>query len=310
MDREVQDAGCGRMVLVGLVFGMGMSAAGGISRHDVPLSYHAELAMESRFQAAGSVNFGGSAFGSGTLIAPGWVLTAAHGTEITTGDQVQFTIGGRTYQGAESSEHPLWMGTSRITEGYDLALVRLEEMVEGVEPAEIYRGGSVVGRQAILVGAGLTGNGFGGQVPGTLGTLHAGLNTIDTTADQLSSFLPGFELSSNGLVIDFDGPTTPGLNRIGSAAPLAQEFFPGQGDSGGAYWVEDTDGVWRLASVQSWGTTNGFGTNFGMYGNMAISAKLYEDVVLDWVGATVPAPGVIGVFAVCGLVAARRRRSE
>lgn len=305
---QLNDAGRCRAVMIGVLCSAGMCAGAGISRHDVPLSYHQGLATQSQFQAAGAVNFGGNGFGSGTLIAPGWVLTAAHGTELTTGDQIQFTIGGQTYQGAESYEHPLWMGTNRITEGYDVALVRLDGFVGGVNPAEIYRGGSIVGREAMLVGAGLTGDGLTGQIPGTLGVLHAGLNTIDVTADQLSAFLPGVPLSSNGLVIDFDFPVTESFNRTGSAVPLEYEFFPGQGDSGGAYWVEDSDGVWRVASVQSWGTVNAPGRNFGQYGNMAISAKLYEEPVLNWIDATIPSPGVLGVFVCGGLVSARRRR--
>jgi len=298
---------CG--IIVGGVLINAITGAGaGISRHDVSLAYHRNLAMQPEFQAAGAVDFGGMGFGSGTLIAPGWVITAAHGTELTSANRIQFTIDGQTYQGAESYEHPQWMGTSRITEGYDIALVRLEGFVGGINPAEIYRGESIVGRQAMLVGAGLTGNGFTGQVPGTLGVLHAGLNTIDLTADQLSVFFPGVPLSSNGLVIDFDNPDSGVLNRTGSPFALEHEFFPGQGDSGGAYWVEDTDGVWKVASIQSWGTTNGVGSNFGQYGNMAISAKLYEDQVLDWIGTTVPTPGPLGLLVSAGIIASRRRR--
>jgi len=308
MTDQINGAGWSRFLVAGALCGVVMVAEAGISRHDVPLSYHRDLAMQPQFQAAGAVNFGGRGFGSGTLIAPGWVLTAAHGTRLTSGNQIRFTIDGQTYRGAQSYEHPLWMGTNRITEGYDVALVRLEGIVEGVNAAEIYRGGSIVGSQAMLVGAGLTGNGFTGQVPGTLGVLHAGLNTIDLTADQLAPFFPGIPMSANGLVIDFDIPFIETLNRTGSAVPLDQEFFPGQGDSGGAYWVEDTDGVWKVASIQSWGTLNGVGENFGQYGNMAISAKLYEDLVLDWIDATVPSPGTLGVFLGCGLMAVRRRR--
>jgi hypothetical protein len=283
-------------------------ANAGISRHDRPLEYHRQLATESRFQAAGAVDFGGNGFGSGTLIAPGWLLTAAHGTELTTGSQVRFTVNGQTYNGVESYEHPLWMGTARITEGYDVALVRLEEAVSGIVPAQIYRGPSIVGQQAMLVGAGLTGNGLLGQEPGTLGTLHAGLNTIDATADQISSAFPGAAFSSNGLVIDFDHPLFPSQNRVGDATPLDREFFPGQGDSGGAYWVQDADETWKVASIQSWGTLNQAGANFGQYGNMAISAKLYESIVLDWIDSIVPAPGTASMALVFGVFASRRRR--
>ncbi len=299
-----------------VVWTMGVCAAGfvsaaadaGISRHDRDLEYHRQLAMQPQFQAAGAMRFGG-ARGSGTLIAPGWVLTAAHGTELANVSGIRFTIGGTTYASVEKHEHPDWKGSARITEGYDLALVRLSEEVQGIDPAALYRGTSIVGRTATLVGAGLTGDGLTGQIPGTLGTMHAGQNTIDATADQLASFLPGLALSSNGLVIDFDSPLGPGLNRIGSATPLDREFFTGQGDSGGAYWVDDGAGGWSIASVQSWGTTNN-GGNFGMYGNMAVSAKIYEPEVLAWIdGITgLPAPGGAGVFVVVGVMTHRRRR--
>ena len=98
--------------------------------------------------------------------------------------------------------------------------------------------------------------------------MHAGLNSIDATADQIGSLLPGVVLSANNLVIDFDDPRSSLLNRVGSPNPLEYEFFPGQGDSGGAYWVVDDSGEWTVASIQSWGTLNALGENFGQYGHV------------------------------------------
>ncbi len=284
------------------------TALAGVARHDRTLEYHRQLATQSQFQAAGGLTIQGVGFGSGTLIAPGWVLTAAHATELAPANRLHFTINGRSYTGAQTYEHPLWQGTSRITEGYDIALIRLEDAVEDVTPAQIYRGSEIVGRQAMLVGAGLIGYGDSGQIPGTTGTLHAGLNTIDATANQLGAILPGIPLSSNNLVIDFDSPDSSFLNRTGSSNPLDHEFFPGQGDSGGAYWIQDTDGQWKLASIQSWGTLNAVGDNFGQYGHMAISAKLYEQSVLSWIDSTVPAPSTLALLFPFTFAAARRSR--
>ena len=134
----------------------------GIARHDRSLEYHRSLAAQPEFQAAGALEIQGVGFGSGTLIAPGWVLTAAHATELAPAEQLRFTVGGRTYTGAQTYEHPLWRGTNRITEGYDIALIRLEEDVFGVNPASLYRGSEITGRNAMLVGAGLVGYGDSG----------------------------------------------------------------------------------------------------------------------------------------------------
>jgi hypothetical protein len=120
--------------------------------------------------------------------------------------------------------------------------------------------------------------------------------------------LPDRPTLASGLVIDFDSLDNPAFNHTGLATPLDHEFLLGKGESGGAYWVQSNTGQWQLASIQSWGTLNMLGDNFGQYGHMAISAKLYEDTVLSWIDTIVPAPSTLCMLFPLTLIASKRRR--
>jgi len=285
------------------------AAHAGIQRHDRDEAYHLALAAEPQFQAAGALLYAGfGTFASGTLIAPNWVLTAAHATDLGVPAQISFQVNGTTYSSAEFFTNPNWNGDA--LNGWDLSLIRLTSNVAGITPAGIYATDDMIGHEATIVGYGYGGNGAVGEIGGTLGVKRAGPNMIDTDATGIEDLLGGITLSPNNLVVDFDGPNLPDFNRTGSDIPLDREFFTGHGDSGGSWWVHDTDGAWKVGSIQSWGTINFPGENYGKYGHMSISARISD--ALPWIYEVtgIPAPSTTACALVFVPMLTRRRSAS
>jgi hypothetical protein len=93
--------------------------------------------------------------GEGTLIAPRWVLTAAHiAKEVAAADpRPRPRIGTATYAIEEVYVHPGWKKRGP----HDIALLKLARPVVGVEPTPICRGREEGGELATIVGHGYTG---------------------------------------------------------------------------------------------------------------------------------------------------------
>jgi hypothetical protein len=181
-----------------------------ILRHDRPDS--ACVGDESAWAAIVSF-FGGD--GGASLVAPSWLLTAAH-----TADNVphrhEVAIGGRTHSVVEICTHAT-----------DLALVRIEPAVDGVEPFELYERGDVGGKRALLFGRGDFGNGR----DGVLGVDHR-LRCVTNRVDSCDR---------RWLRLRFDAP--PRCTSL--------EGVGGEGDSGGPALLRVRDGL-RIAGVSSW----------------------------------------------------------
>lgn len=104
----------------------------------------------------------------GTLIAPDWILTAAHvanGVSLVSGS---VKVGGHARRVKRIIYHPSWIGD--LPEGFaepswvDLALIQLAEPVVGVEPVRLYERQDEEGRELVFVGRGKTGDGRGGTL--------------------------------------------------------------------------------------------------------------------------------------------------
>lgn len=206
--------------------------------------------------------------GHGVLIAPDWVVTAAHTIQ---GEVRAVTIAGQERAVARVVVHPGYRampqdmidralasqdGTEAmafLTANHDIALLRLRAPVSDVRPIPIYTGGKEMGRVVELVGKGATGTGLTGVAPESpqRGTLRRGYNRIDRVEDRWIS-------------VTFD--------RGRKAHRL--EAMSGSGDSGGPLLLRQ-GGRMMLAGLTSWQNGNpDLGQPPSRYGQGTVAVRL------------------------------------
>lgn len=279
------------------------------------------------FAAAGQVGIteGAAGFnGTGVLIAPDWVLTAAHNWNNASVTALTFTIGGTLYNAnlAERFQHPLWNSAPSplanasvgISQGWDIALFRLTTAVTGITPAQIYTGTNELNSQVYTLGFGRTGTGTTAVTNNVSGAIHGISNTVDRTTSQTSGGFTGGQL-----FYDFDSGAAPanslstaglpdaGANSFstvmapagtiaGTTSGTAQvvrnsltiEGGTAQGDSGGPTYVLD-GGAWKVAGVTSWGVNpaDNYGAN-GLYGDVTAVTRVSAHT--SWINGIVAVP--------------------
>jgi len=199
--------------------------------------------------------------GIGTLIAPGWVITAAHvGQDLSPfANSVRF--GTREVRVKEVFLHPSWKGAPR-PEVSDIALLELEAPVADVEPTAIVREAPTVGEIVTFVGCGGTGTGQTGPKI-TDDRWRGATNSLD-------------EIAGTRFRFRFDAPPD-GTDLEGISGP---------GDSGGPAFVE-RGGKHAVVGISS---TNHSGTGTGpcTYGTIESYANI--PAVAEWIDQTMQSP--------------------
>lgn len=181
MSRRRPSAPTGRARPLALLVTLGMSVGGvtaGVVRHDVELERYRELGRRPEFASVGrySTSRTSDDYAAGVLIAPNWVLTAAHFPE----DGGVWLFGSETYEIKRIVRHPQLVpgaGEQQWT-GWDLALVELEKPVVGPTPAARYRGNAEVEKLVTKIGYGYLGDGVNGLKAPPIAERLAGNNEI------------------------------------------------------------------------------------------------------------------------------------
>lgn len=209
--------------------------------------------------------------GHGVLIAPRWVVTAAHTTQWHPITAVM--LGGECLAVEQVIVHPGYRklpdelaagdaggAMAFLADSDDIALIRLAKPVTGIRPIPLYADNDELRRRVLIFGKGATGNGRVGQ--------EAGPNrTVLRRAENVIS-----AVESRWLVYTFDA-------RSG-ALPL--EGTLGNGDSGGPLLLK-AHGRLELAGLSSWKFVQGDVAKFqpGHYGQRSYQVRISH--YLPWI---------------------------
>ena len=178
---------------------------------------------------------GGFYNGSGVLISPNWVLTAAH---MFLSNGAAFTVGGTTYTSDAVYADPGWNGNA--FDSYNIGLIHLSTPVTGITPATIYTGSSEYDAVGTSVGYGMKGTGL------------TGYQSADNQKRAFQNVTDGW-VTDPSLILasDFDSPHSSALNVYGDSTPLPLEGCVSPGDSGGGLFMSDASDNTYLIGITS-----------------------------------------------------------
>jgi hypothetical protein len=269
----------------------GLSASlGATIRHDVPVDAYIDYG--DKIHLVGGVNNALQSFGSGVVIHPEWVLTAAHvvlpvspfGISFETDpdpDEVlppppwDFPVSGFFFIEAVAI-HEFYDDAIGPAGGFDIALLKLDRPIPQYTPFERFRANPAsnaeLGRVGTAVGFGATGTGLTGFDVQTGGFYRiASDNMIDaiashpavidefvsrTVVDPVTGQIIEFtqeQIASQFMMADFDAP--PGTGDFPN--PLGSSIpldLEGLVAPGdsGGPVLFDIDGVYHVAGLNSW----------------------------------------------------------
>lgn len=196
-----------------------------VTRHDKPADSY--LAVKEDFPPLATFyNIGVH----GTLIAPQWVLTAAH-TVFCLHEGQTIQIGHELVEVEARYSYP----TYQLGEQNDLALIKLKKPVLAVQPAKLYRKQDEQNQEVWFIGSGGTGTGLTGETVSykdNKGILRKAKNKVVAVTSSDLRFV--FEPGDKGLEL---------------------EGVSGNGDSGGPAYIKGREGYYLLgvsSRVDSW----------------------------------------------------------
>ena len=225
----------------------------------------------SSWAGVGSLSVGTGTY-TATLIAPNYILTAAHVVAGATLDSVTFNLnfGGDLTQRIGAAEifiHPDYHGFNSPNLNDDLAIIRLASPVPtGVPIYGLHHDLLATGTTLTFVGYGASGMGnIGTTVPANPAVKRTGQNNADQFAldDEGSG-------KAEVYYFDFDGPKGTSNLVGGNTLGNTLETTVSGGDSGSPAFIRSSDGNWQLAGINTFTfthmagqTTSTFGTGGG-----------------------------------------------
>ncbi len=275
---------CGLLGILALAF-HSTSTTGATIRDDQPDSAYLDLGASLDYAPVGSFVNSFGLNGSGTLIAPDWVLTAGH--NLIAASSGTFTINGASYSSTELVRNPGWQESNPLG-GYDFGLVHLSTSVAGVTPASLYTGSSEFGQMATFVGFGFTGTGL------------TGFRTLDNKKRAFQNIIDGdFGNPAVLLGCDFDNPHSLADNAFGDPIPLGLEGSVAPGDSGGGVFLTIGSQIYLAGVISFVAGTDGSGN--ADYGDVSGFGRV--SAFTPWIMSTVPEPSVPALLAGAGAAA-------
>lgn len=237
-----------------------------VTRHDVDDSKYRVAATE--FPALADL----PGEGHGVLIAPQWVVTAAHAVTWQT-EIKQIVLNGKARDVEKVIVHSGYKklpkdlidqavktgDATRIVDFLasqdDIALIKLAAPVSDVIPSKLFSGNDELGKTVELLGKGATGTGLAGQ---DVNASHR--------ADLRRAYNKIVDVKDRWICYVFDKPPSG----------LAIEGISGDGDSGGPVLIK-VDGKWQLAGLASWkkhGQDNALILHAGFYGQKNYNVRI------------------------------------
>lgn len=289
-------AGFSGMTAVALAFTLPCSPCLGIIIRDDRLdSSYLALAADANYDPVGAWVNGSGYSGSGTLIAPDWVLTAAH--NLITSSSGTFTINGAAYASTEVILHPSYQSANQFA-GNDIGLVHLSTPVTGVTPAVLYNGSDELNRMAVFVGFGLKGTG------------STGYQSLDNLKRACENVIDGnFGNPSILLASDFDNPNSAADNGFGSPTPTDLEGCVAPGDSGGGVFITIGSQTYLAGVIAFVAAADGSANSD--YGDASGFGRV--SAFDPWIFSKIPEPSITCFWAVLGgfcVILHRMRRAH